>query len=388
VPQGEHNGTTCQYSSSQWGNHRRLERFSRRWEKKSVGDFPDDDTPYDSALTLPPTFWDYLRGSGNQDALKIEATLGFPPIDENGGAAPQNLYLQNVYAAFPFIFQNDEVRFLVTERLLQGESLNRTAQQRSPFRFIEGKAWLSATNDPGYVAVKISMVLGSADVWVESWEKSEEAATWTIGVGFGGGENKASAAGIGETIDKIIKWLPKPTIERQSGKTTDTKGRSRTVGQLSQTREWLMLLKLPEQKKPKPRPKPMVFKEGFVFPVYFDTNKKEVGNYLEPKKKTDQIKDLMRVMDEQLAKYGAENITGIEVVGHASRLGDTEPNLTLSEGRARYIADLLKRIYKVKIPEENIRFRGEPVEEGSNKDNSWQDRVVWVTINAARTVSP
>jgi outer membrane protein OmpA-like peptidoglycan-associated protein len=96
----------------------------------------------------------------------------------------------------------------------------------------------------------------------------------------------------------------------------------------------------------------------------------------------------MRVMDEQIAKYGQENIVGIEVVGHASRLGDTEPNITLSEGRAKYIADLLKRLYKVKIPDDNIKFRGEPIEEGNNRDNSWKDRVVWVTINAVKTVSP
>ncbi len=49
-----------------------------------------------------------------------------------------------------FIFQNDEVRFLVTEKLLQGEPFNRAAQQRSPSSIYRGKAWLSATNDPRY----------------------------------------------------------------------------------------------------------------------------------------------------------------------------------------------------------------------------------------------
>jgi len=359
----------------------------------SVGDgfkgrfenFPDDDSPYDSALTVPLQFWDYLRGlpAGNSDTrVKVEAMLSFPPLDGKGEKEAKNMYQQHIYAVFPFTLKGDEIQFLATEKLVQGEPLDRVAQQRSPFRFIEGKAWISATNDPKFVAVKIALVLGSSDVLVESWEKSSEDAQWTIGIGGGDKNASANAAGL---IDKIIKWIPKPTIERQGGKTTDTTGGSRTVGDLSQKREWMMLLKLPERK---PKPQPVIYREGFMFPVYFDTNKKEVGMYREPKKNTDQLKDLMRAMDEQLAKYGADNITGIEVVGHASRLGDTEPNITLSEGRAKYVADLLKRVYKVKIPDENIKFRGEPIEEGNDKDNSWKDRVVWVSINAVRKVSP
>jgi outer membrane protein OmpA-like peptidoglycan-associated protein len=340
--------------------------------KMRVENFPDDQTPYDSSLTLPP---------GNQNTqLKVEGMLYFPALDGKGGKDSKNMYQQPVYAVFPLIIQNDEIRSIVTEKLLQGEPFDRAAQERSPFRFIEGKAWLSATNNPRYVALKIAMVLGSSDVLVESWETSSEEATWTIGVG--GDEKKASSTA-GGIIDKVVKWIPKPTIERHGGKTTDTKGGTRTIGQLSQTREWTMLLELPE---PKPKPKPIIYREGFTFPVYFDTNKKEVGNYLEPTKKTDQIKDLMRVMDEQIAKYGVENITEIEVKGHASRLGDTEPNITLSEGRARYIADLLNRLYKVKIPDANITFRGEPIEPGNDKDNSWKDRVVWVSINAVRKI--
>jgi outer membrane protein OmpA-like peptidoglycan-associated protein len=338
--------------------------------KMRVEDFTDDQTPYDSSLTLPP---------GNQNTkLKVEAMLTFPPIDRKGGTDSKNMYQQYVYALFPVIIQDDEIRFVVTEKLLQGEPFDPAAQQRSPFRFIEGKAWLSATNNPRYVALKIAMVLGSSDVWVESWESSSEEATWDVSVG--GGEKKASSTA-GGIIDKVVKWIPKPTIERHGGKTTDTTGGTRTIGQLSQTREWTMLLKLPE---PKRKPKPVIYREGFLQPVYFDTDKKEVGNYLEPKKKTDQIKDLMRVMDEQIAKYGAENITGIEVKGYASRLGDTVPNLNLSEGRAKFIADLLKRVYKIKIPEENIIPRGEPLQPGNDKDNSWKDRVVWVSINAVR----
>ncbi|MGO4513829.1 OmpA family protein [Bradyrhizobium sp. 2TAF36] len=343
--------------------------------KERFEDFPDDETPMDSSLTVPTQFWDYLRGlpAGHADTLlSVQAMLYFPSLDGKGARDGKNMYQQHVRADFPFIFQNDEVRFLVTEKLLQGEPFNRAAQQRSPFRFIEGKAWLSATNDPRYVAVKTSMVLGSADVLVESWETTKEDATWKVGV------SKESAAGI---IDKIIKWIPKPTVERESGKTTDTRGGTRTVGDLAQKREWTMLLNLPEQK---PKPESVIYNESYKHPVYFDTNKREVGNYHEPKNKMDQIKDLMRVMDAQILKYGAENITGIEVVGHASRLGDTEPNITLSEGRAKYVADLLKRLYKVKIPDENIKFRGEPVDEGNDKDNSWKDRVVWVTIKAVR----
>jgi hypothetical protein len=44
-------------------------------KKMAFVDFPDDSTPYDSSLTLPPRVWDYLRGlpAGNMDTrLKVE----------------------------------------------------------------------------------------------------------------------------------------------------------------------------------------------------------------------------------------------------------------------------------------------------------------------------
>src|SRR3954469_23759878 len=84
--------------------------------KMRFEDFPDDDTPYDSALTLPPKFWDYLRGlpAGNQDTrLKVEGMLSFPPVNAKGEADAKNVYQQHVYAVFPFVFQSDEIRFLV-----------------------------------------------------------------------------------------------------------------------------------------------------------------------------------------------------------------------------------------------------------------------------------
>lgn len=350
--------------------------------KRLFVDFPDDADPYDASMKLP---------QGDQNAnLVVQAMLGFPPQDGEGHTVWYNMYHQNVRALFPMIVKDGVVQILATEKALQGEPNRPGAQQNSPFRFIEGKAWLTATQNPRFYAVKVTMMLGTLDGKELSWSTTEEKASWSFGIEVGGGDKaEAKQAGIvdkaGMVIDIIKKLVPTLSAGRSGGKTTETKGGSRTVGQLTQTREWTLLLEVPEPKKP---PQPVVYREGPMHPVYFDTNKKEIGKYLEPKSKTDQLKDLIRWADAQIEKYGVENITKVTVSGHASRLGDTEANVNLSEARAKHVADFLKRFYKMKIPDDHITFRGEPVDEGSDRDNSWKDRVVWVTIHAVRIVKP
>ena len=94
--------------------------------------------------------------------------------------------------------------------MMQGEPNSPRAQARSPFRFIDGKAWLTATQNPKFPAIKISLVLGSSDVVVDTWEssKTDVDPTWKFELGAGDGK-KAAAAGV---IDKIIEWLPKPSV--------------------------------------------------------------------------------------------------------------------------------------------------------------------------------
>jgi outer membrane protein OmpA-like peptidoglycan-associated protein len=343
-------------------------------KSRAAADFMDDADPYDALLKLPP-------GDLIAD-LKVVAILGFPPSNGEGGFVPGNVYFQTVSAVFPKITQRDGVpTFSVTEKMLQGEPSNSNAQARSPFRFIDGKAWLTATQNPMFPAIKISMVLGSADVVVDTWESSKTNVDPTWKFELGAGEKKA-AAGV---IDKIIDWIPKPSLgyERGGSTSTTTKGGSRTRGQLYQTKEWTLLLELGERRKVRT---PTVYKEGRILFIYFDTNAKEIGKYLHPQKKADQVKGLMRDIEELIDKYGAEHITGIHIRGYASRLGDTNPNLELSKARARHVAEKIKDIYHLKIDDEKVTHRGEPITEGNDKDNSWKDRAVIVTVDAERIV--
>lgn len=353
--------------------------------KNRFEDFPDDADPYDANAPL-------RMPEGDQRAeIKVEAMLHFPPQDGEGNHKPDNAYSRHVYATLPFIIQGDSVQFLATEKVLAGEAFDPRAESRSPFRLIEGKVYLSATQSPRHYLVRIWMLLGSPDGVTNTWETAEEEATWTVTF-----DNKdANKAGVidkfGRIFDKVRKMIPSVSAERNEAKVTQTKGGSRTIGQMAVPREWTLQLEMPEPRKPPKPPKPMVFREGQLLPVYFDTNKAEIGHYLEPRYKTDQIKGLIRFVDEAIAKYGIENINSIEVVGHASRLGDTMANITLSSARAKFVADFLKdyfRKLKTKIPDDNINHRGEPVDEGNDKQNPWQDRVVWVTINAVRVVQP
>jgi len=350
--------------------------YDENAKSRATASFLDDSDPYDAVLKLPP--------GDLTTSLTVTALLSFPPSDGDGGFVAANIYSQAVSAVFAKIVQTDGVPvFSVTEKMMQGEPNSPRAQARSPFRFIDGKAWLTATQNPKFPAIKISLVLGSSDVVVDTWEssKTDVDPTWKFELGAGDGK-KASAAGV---IDKIIEWLPKPSVsyERGGSSSTKTQGGTRTRGQLYQTKEWTLLLELGERRKVRV---PTVYKEGRIIFIYFDTNAKEIGKYLNPRDKTDQLKQLMRAMDDILEKYGTEHITNIKITGHASRLGDTNANLNLSEARAKHVADYIKRIYKLKIPEDKITFRGEPVTEGNDKDNSWKDRNVMISVDAERIV--
>lgn len=333
-----------------------------------------DKDPYDASLKLP-------QGDHNAE-IKVWVMLTFPALNREGEVAWENWYIQNVSALLRLEIQKGQVISIASEKRLQGETFNPGAMQKSPFRFIEGRAWLNATQSPRYYALKFMMVVGSSEIKVDTWETNNQDPSWKGGVEFGGDSKKASVTGV---IDTITKFFPKVGFERIGAAESRSQGGSRTPGQLAQTREWTVILEVPE---PKQVPKPVIYSESFTHPVYFDTNRKEIGKYLHPQNKTDQLQDLIRVVDTQIAKYGKENIRGVEVRGHASRLGDTLPNINLSEARAKHVADFLKRFYKFKISDEDITFRGEPVDEGNNKDNSWKDRVVWVSINAVRQGEP
>jgi outer membrane protein OmpA-like peptidoglycan-associated protein len=68
------------------------------------------------------------------------------------------------------------------------------------------------------------------------------------------------------------------------------------------------------------------------------------------------------------------------VAGHASGLGDTRDNVTLSEARAKYVAELLSTLYHIQIPKNKITPKGEPRKKGNDKDNNPNDRRADVTV--------
>ncbi|WP_167768362.1 hypothetical protein, partial [Bradyrhizobium sp. MOS001] len=110
--------------------------------KERFEDFPDDETPMDSSLTVPTQFWDYLRGlpAGHADTLlSVQAMLYFPSLDGKGARDGKNMYQQHVRADFPFIFQNDEVRFLVTENCFRASRLIEPPSREVPFDLSRGK---------------------------------------------------------------------------------------------------------------------------------------------------------------------------------------------------------------------------------------------------------
>jgi outer membrane protein OmpA-like peptidoglycan-associated protein len=311
--------------------------------------------------------------------LMVRATMQFPlQVGRNGVSSP--LYTQSVIAIFPGIVQKDGVPlFSVTEKALQGEPTDPIAQRMSQFRFLGGMAWLTATQNKKYLAVKVKLVVGSSDVEVESFGRTDEPVSVTEGVaGKGGG-----GVSLPPPFDKIVEFNAEVEFKSEvtHARSVNNTGISRTIGDFSQTREWTLLLELPELKQ---KPKTPMIKEKYLHVVYFGTNKKEINGYPHPRTKSDQIKALQMFVDDKISRYGSDHILGIEVKGFASRLGDTEANIGVSEGRARYVANLLQRLYKLKIDEKNITFRGEPVTEGNDRDNSWEDRAAWVTINTER----
>lgn len=73
----------------------------------------------------------------------------------------------------------------------------------------------------------------------------------------------------------------------------------------------------------------------------------------------------------------------IELIGHASGLGDTGPNVTLSDNRAQDVKKFIQRSYQGIIPDDKlkkIRAEGEP-HNVSNKDNNPEDRRVDIHLH-------
>lgn len=324
--------------------------------------------------------------------LKIQAAMIFPTHTWPPTGHTSKGYSYYVHGRFSNIEQRDEkLVFANTEVAMQALGApSPPGAEQSLFRFIDGKAWLSASNNPRVCVVKIKLVLGSQDVYVMSWEESHQDAQWSVEVGKEGGKD-ANEAGVGGWVKdrivgpagKVIDVIRSLTgkIGRSGAVDTSTRGTQFTPGQLSAQPEWTWSLVLPE---PKPKPQPALSLAWHK--VYFLTGKADLlGANNDPGKfpdKQDQIKALQIFMDGVQAKFGGsfKYLESIELLGHASGLGDTGKNLGLSLARANYVKKLIWDIYKVQIPMEKIFAKGEPLTAGNDKDNTPEDRRVDVNV--------
>jgi outer membrane protein OmpA-like peptidoglycan-associated protein len=325
--------------------------------------------------------------------LKIQVQMIFPTHTWRATGHKSQAYSEFVHGKFSNIEQTDgKLIFSNTEVMIQalGPPSPPGAHQ-SLFRYLEGKAWLSASNNPGIAVVKIRLVLGSPDVYVKSWEETHEDAQWKVEVGKDG----AKEAGVGSwvkdrilgpgkvVIDTIRKFSGK--VERSGAVDKRTTGMQFTPGQLSVQPEWILSLVLPELKPP---PQPVT--HFMRHKVYFLTGKSDLnGVNNDPRKfpdQQDQIKSLQRFLDSYQARFADRDfkyLESIELIGHASGLGDTGGNLTLSESRANYVKQLIWMTNRINIPEEKIKARGKPYAAG-DKDNNPEDRRVDVQLFARK----
>jgi hypothetical protein len=330
---------------------------------------PDIQAPYtDSNNGYHRTY--KMPGGKATTNLKITALIRFPNYTWKETGQTSIAYFQRVSTTFTDLELADgNLTFIDQVLPLQSELLqiiHPAYFEKTLFRFIDGRARLSASNNPRILVVTIKLILGSPDVYVLSTAKSVTPPVSKTSY-EAGGEAKIP---FGMAVKLGVKG------ETTSEVTTRTNGLSRTVEHLSQEREWTIFLQLPE-----PKPHGVVPRAPMWHYVYFLTGRKNLkgpneGN--DPSKFPDhQFKLLQAFMQAIEQNIGFKDILNIELVGHASGLGDSNGNFKLSQQRAEEVKTILSGMTKVPI---DTSARGAPPEK-NNKDNNPQDRRVDVTVN-------
>jgi outer membrane protein OmpA-like peptidoglycan-associated protein len=300
--------------------------------------------------------------------------LVFPNYYDKEEDATKLTYNQFVTGTFNNIVQADgQLAFSDTQVSLQGEPVFiGPNSQLNKLRYIDGTAWVSASNNPRIPEIKIKLSVGSQDVEVVSQTKTVTDPSWKESFEGGGGIKPGGV--VGWVVSKFVNIDVKLGVkfERSGEVKSGARTRTMTAGQLSQQRVWTLSLLLPEPKAPPPPPGPFGLPEPYK--VYFETGKSNADHYRSPLTRgMDQIKGLQEYMNAIDKSYGLDNIDSATVLGYASGLGDTRGNIDLSLNRARYVADLLSKLYYVQIPPSKIISRGEPIM-ANDKDNNPEER--------------
>jgi outer membrane protein OmpA-like peptidoglycan-associated protein len=328
-------------------------------------EFPDG---YDATFKLP--------NRKLTTKLFIGAGLVFPSDYDPEEEEWHISYSQWVSGTFNNIVLADGVlTFSDTQITLQGEpAFGHPSSTSNRFRYIDGTAWVSASNNPRIPVIKIKLTVGSQDVDVIAKAVTTTDPSWKESFELGGGVKPGGLVGwvVSKFVDIDVKVGVK--FERSGEVKTHGTTRTTTVGQLFQQRVWTLSLQMPDLPAP---PGPFGLPEPYK--VYFDTGKSNADNYRSPLNgMMDQIKGLRDYMDAIDKAYGLENIQSATVAGYASGLGDlgpngSRPNINLSLDRARYVAELLSTLYHVEIPRNKVTPKGSPIN-STGKDNKAQDR--------------
>lgn len=342
--------------------------------------------------------------------LTILAHLLFPDhtwkatSDEKTWHVSRN-YTQTVRGTFTNIAQADGTLMfsdigpiqLQGEPDFPGDAIQRA--QESLFRYISGAALISASNNPGIAVIRIKLALGSSDGHSFTFEEEHKDAEWKVGgeVGKDGGKSDPKEAGVGDwvkdrvlgpakrVLDTVRSLSGKVGGEYTSGSDTRKLGRQWTPAPFLVQPEWTLSLILPE---PKPKPQPAT---GLTWhKVYYLTGQSEIlsvkdKDWDKVATKENQIRALQRFLNTYQATVADRDfkyLEEIELIGHASGLGDTGGNVTLSDKRAKDVKKFIQMSYQGIIPDDKlkkIRAEGAPPE-ASNKDNNPEDRRVDVHL--------
>ncbi len=345
-------------------------------------------------------------------ALHIIVQIQFPYAksskfrDENDDPVESGPYVVTAHGLFMHIeledgtiaFTNDEAPIQVqfsTRNMFYGSSL---------FSFISGRAYLAVSaQNPRAAFIKVKLVLGSQDVYVKNWSTTKQEPTWKQTVTVKKEPNQGKDDDDDGELDKVIRMInPAKRIidfldremsgevafERSGQVDSNSKGGQVTPGQLFEQPEWTLVLIMP---KPKPKPKPVTMPATYGWTsemVFFLTGQSDwYGAHNDPTKMANKENQVNR-LKKLLASIPKDRVKKIDLIGHASGLGDSQGNTDLSLRRANFVKGEITKYFGVDYSARKddkgedvmiIEAHGAPVDAKST-DNDPQDRNVEIQI--------
>src|SRR5262249_12697981 len=144
------------------------------------------------------------------------------------------------------VLADGALTFSDTQIALQGEPvIGHPSSALNRFRYIDGTAWVSASNNPRIPVIKIKVTVGSQDVDVIAKAATTTDPSWKEAFEVGGGAKPGGLVGWVpfKLVDVDVKLGVK--IERSGEVTARGTTRTTTVGQLAQQKVWTLSLLVP-----------------------------------------------------------------------------------------------------------------------------------------------